>query len=149
MLRKATFVPETGRIDTIFKDMQSEKIHMKIVVDEYGQTAGLITMEDILEEIVGNIFDEYDEEENNIILNEDGSFLVNGRTLLEEIEEKLGIDYEDSDYDTLNGYLIAHIDRIPEEQERLEVNVDGVLYKILGTENKMISQVNIILTGKK
>lgn len=145
IIRKAYFIPETRNIDTIFKDMQSEKIHMKMVVDEYGQTAGLITMEDILEEIVGNIFDEYDEIENNIILQEDGTYILNGMTALEDIEDLLGIDYSGHDYDTLNGFLISHLDRIPGDDERPEIIVDGFIYKILGVENKMISQVNLIL----
>lgn len=145
IIRKAHFIPETRNIDTIFKDMQSEKIHMKMVVDEYGQTAGLITMEDILEEIVGNIFDEYDEIENNIILQEDGSYILSGMTALEDLEDQLGIDYEGNDYDTLNGFLISHLDRIPGDDERPEITVDGYTYKILGVENKMISQVRLIL----
>ena len=78
LLREAAFIPETKKIDSLFKEMQSEKIHMEIVVDEYGQTVGLVTMEDILEEIVGNIMDEYDEEEHYMTEREDGSWLISG-----------------------------------------------------------------------
>ena len=145
IIRKAYFIPETRNIDTTFKDMQSEKIHMKMVVDEYGQTAGLLTMEDILEEIVGNIFDEYDEVENNIILEEDGTYLLNGMTTLEEIEDHLGIDFDDDDNDTLNGYLISKLDRIPGSDERPVIETGGYVYKIIGVANKMISQVRLII----
>ena len=83
LVRKASFVPETKKINVLFKTMQSEKIHMAIVVDEYGQTSGIVAMEDILEEIVGNILDEYDEEDVNIVRREDGAYVVKGRTPLE------------------------------------------------------------------
>ena len=116
LLREANFIPETRSIDTLFKEMQSGKIHMEIVVDEYGQTAGLLTMEDILEEIVGNIMDEYDEEEDFISVREDGSYIMSGLTPLDDVMDVLDIQFpeEDSDtYDTLNGYLISRLDRIP------------------------------------
>ena len=77
-----------------------------IVVDEYGQTAGIVTMEDIVEEIVGNIQDEYDEEDEMIVKEADGTYIVDGLTQLEDIEDLLGIDFEEEDYDTINGYLI-------------------------------------------
>ena len=92
LLREANFIPETRNIDTLFKEMQSRKIHMEIVVDEYGQTAGLLTMEDILEEIVGNIMDEYDEEEDFIQAMEDGTFVMSGLTPLEDVMETLDIE---------------------------------------------------------
>ncbi len=149
IMRKAYFIPETRKIDIIFKDMQSEKIHMKIVIDEYGQTAGLITMEDILEEIVGNIFDEYDEIENNILFQEEGKYLLRGMTALEDIEDELGIDYRYHDYDTVNGLLISELGRIPTQEERPEIIVDGYTYKILGVENKMISQVLLTIPEDK
>ena len=89
--------------------MQEGKYHMAIVIDEYGQTAGLVTMEDIIEEIVGNIQDEYDEEEELIRQEADGSYLADGMTEVEDLEELLGIQFEEEDYETLNGFLIFHI----------------------------------------
>ncbi len=117
---------------------------MVIVVDEYGQTAGIVTMEDILEEIVGNIMDEYDEEEELITREPDGSVVIAGITRLEDVEEALSItfDQEDSDtYDTLNGFLISKLNRIPKEGEELELEYQGYQFHVLKVENKMIHSV--------
>lgn len=143
LLREAHFIPETRNIDSLFREMQSQKIHMEIVVDEYGQTAGIVTMEDILEEIVGNILDEYDAEEEHIQTLE-GSFVLDGLTPLEEAADALGIEFtqeEQDSYDTLNGFLISKLDRIPKEGEKLEVEYGEYLFKILSVENKMIHLV--------
>ena len=148
LLRKAEFIPETRNIDDLFKFMQSTKTHMVIVVDEYGQTSGIITMEDILEEIVGNIMDEYDEEENYILSQKGNTFVVNGMIPLEEINDNLGIHIDEEEYDTLNGYLISKLDRIPHEDEKPEIVLDGVEYKILSVENKMIALVRITILDK-
>ena len=93
MLRSAHFIPETRNINSLFKEMQSQKIHMEIVIDEYGQTAGLVTMEDILEEIVGNILDEYDEDEQFIVRGTDGILTMSGMTPLEDAQEELGVTF--------------------------------------------------------
>jgi len=143
IMQKAHFIPETSKIDSVFKNMQSSKTHLEIVVDEYGQTSGLIAMEDILEEIVGNIFDEHDAVEYNILKVSDTVYHVRGLTPLSEIEEELGIVYEDEDNDTLNGYLISKLDRIPDNDEGTEV-VDGdIRYKILSVSDKMIDMVRV------
>ncbi len=145
LLREAHFIPETRNIDTLFREMQSRKIHMVIVVDEYGQTDGIITMEDILEEIVGNILDEYDAEEEFILVQEDG-FILNGMTPLEEAAQALGIEFsqeEAGSYDTVNGFLISKLDRIPKEDEDSEVEYKGYIFKILSVENKMIQTVKV------
>lgn len=146
LLQKAKFIPETSKLNSIFKNMQADKLHMQIVVDEYGQTAGIICMEDILEEIVGNIFDEHDEVEYNIVRVSETVYQVKGLTPLEEITEEIGITFEEGDYDTLNGYLIAKLDRIPENDEGTEITEDGVIYRILSVEDKMIALVRIDLT---
>ncbi len=143
LLMEAKFIPESRNIDDLFKDMQVNKTHMEIVVDEYGQTSGIVAMEDILEEIVGNIFDEYDIEENNIIEQNDGSYLIKGMTTLEEMEDVLGEEFEDEDYDTLNGYLISKLERIPNEDENPELVIDKYNYKIMTVKNKMISLVRV------
>lgn len=144
LLREAHFIPETRNINSLFKEMQSQKIHMEIVVDEYGQTSGIVTMEDILEEIVGNIMDEYDVDETFITAAEDGSFLLSGMTPLEDVAEALEIEFEEEDYDTydtLNGFLISKLDRIPRENEDSEILHEGYRFKILKVENKMIHTV--------
>ena len=144
LLREAVFIPETRNINELFKEMQSEKIHMVIVVDEYGQTAGVVTMEDILEEIVGNILDEYDVDEEYIVSSDDGSYIMNGMTLLEDVEKVLDIEFEEEDYDsydTINGLLISKLDRIPQEGEQTEVSVLGYRFKILLVKNKIIQSI--------
>ena len=147
LLRDAHFIPETRHVDTLFKEMQSQKIHMEIVVDEYGQTAGIVTMEDILEEIVGNILDEYDEDEEYISRRDDGSFIFDGLAPLDEVGEALDVEFDEEDYenyDTLNGFLISKLDRIPKEGEQLEVEYKNYLFKVLSVENKMIHAVTAV-----
>lgn len=147
VMREPHFIPETRHINLLFKEMQSQKIHMEIVVDEYGQTAGIVTMEDILEEIVGNILDEYDEEEELISLREDGSVLFDGLTHLEDVSEALHIEFEEEEaenYDTLNGFLISKLDRIPMDGEKPEVEYKGYLFKVLSVENKILHEVAAI-----
>lgn len=146
LLREANFIPETRNIDSLFKEMQSEKIHMVIVVDEYGQTSGIVTMEDILEEIVGNIMDEYDVDEEFIAQSEDGSYVVSGMAPLDEVAKTLEIEFEEEDYDsydTINGLLISKLDRIPQEGEQTELEYEGYGFKILQVENKMIHTVRV------
>ena len=145
LLQKAYFIPETSKINSIFKNMQSQKTHMEIVVDEYGQTSGILCMEDILEEIVGNIFDEHDEVEVNITKLSDDTYQVKGLTPLSELEEELGISFEDEEFETLNGYLISKIDRIPDEDAGTVIEENGVTYQILAVEDKTISLVKITL----
>ncbi len=148
LMRKPYFIPETKNLHLLFQTMQSDKYIMAIVVDEYGQTSGIVTMEDILEEIVGNILDEYDQEEQNIVCCEDGSYMIQGLTDLEEIEEALGISYGQEEFDTLNGYLIAKLGHIPTQEEKPSIELDGVHYQVLTVENKMIASVKATFISK-
>lgn len=141
--RKPYFVPDTQNIDVLFNDMQLKKIHMAIAVDEYGQTAGLVAMEDILEEIVGNILDEYDEDEKLIIKQSEGQYLMKGLAGLDDIEDTLGIEIEEEDFDTLNGLLTSLLNRIPSEGEHISVSYAGYLFEILDVKNKMIRFVRV------
>lgn len=143
LLREVRFIPETRGIDDLFRTMQAEKLQMVIVVDEYGQTAGLVTMEDILEEIVGNIQDEYDNEVPLIRQEADGVFLMDGMAPLSEAADALEISFGDDAYDTLNGWLISKLDRIPADGEQAELQEEGYLFQILKVEDKMIRLVKI------
>ena len=147
LMQKAHFIPETSKIDSVFKNMQSENIHMEIVVDEYGQTSGILAMEDILEEIVGNIFDEHDEVEYNIIKVSENVYNVRGLTPLSELEEELDIHYDDEENDTLNGFLVSKLDRIPEDDEGTEITDGNVKYKILSVKDRTIDMVRIEISG--
>ena len=141
--REPYFVPETQSVNLLFHEMQSKKIHMAIVVDEYGQTAGLVAMEDFLEEIVGNIQDEYDMEEKMILSVDNDSCVVKGSISLEDLEEELDIVIDHEDFDTLNGLLISILDRIPADGEKATLQYGGYRFDILDTMNKMIGQVRI------
>lgn len=141
LVREAVFVPETKNIDDLFRSMQSEKNQMVIVMDEYGQTSGLVTMEDILEEIVGNIMDEYDPEENYIEEKGENEYVIEGMTKLEDLEERFDISFGETEFETLNGYLISKLDRIPDEDENSEVKVGGYIFKILKVEKNVIQSV--------
>ncbi len=142
LLRSPKIVPETRNIDTLFHEMQKSKTQMVIVIDEYGQTSGLVSMEDIIEEIVGNIMDEYDEEEEYIeaTSNED-EFIIEGKTPLEDLEEKFGIKFEDAPFETVNGLMISKLDRIPEENEDFTAEIEGYSFKIISVKDHMIQSV--------
>jgi len=152
LLREAHFIPETRTLDNLFQEMQSRKVHMMIVVDEYGQTSGIVTMEDILEEIVGNIVDEYDSEEEMITALPDGTFIMRGMTPLEDAEDAAGIPFteeEKDEFDTLNGFLISKADRIPADGERFTVQDHGYEFRVLNVQNKMIRSVKVSWTGEE
>ena len=141
LMREPVFVPQTKHIDELFHEMQAQKLQMVIVVDEYGQTDGLVAMEDILEEIVGNIMDEYDEDVEYIEAKGEDEYVIDGRTRLEELEERFEIHFEDEEFETLNGFLIARLDKIPEPDEQFKGDYGGFKFKILSVENKMIQSV--------
>ena len=142
-LREVSFIPETKGLSRLFKQMNTEKNHLFIVLDEYGQTAGIVAMEDIIEEIVGNIFDEYDEEETLYFRQENGTYLVKGKVALDDLEEILGIEIEDEENETLNGFLISKRERIPAEHETCEVRYDVYCFRILLEDNNMIELVEV------
>ena len=142
IIRKPMYVPETKNIDDLLKEMQASKTQMVIVLDEYGQTAGLVTIEDILEEIVGNILDEYDEDEAYIEETaKKDEFLIEGKTPLEELEEKFGMSFDDVDVETLNGYVISRLEHIPEEDEEFEFDEGDYHFKIVSVSNHMVQTV--------
>ena len=129
LLRTAYFVPESVPADVLFRDMQGKKTHMALVVDEYGGTSGLVTLEDLLEELVGNIYDEFDpQEEQDIIRLEDNKWRVSGSADLEELAEALNLDLsdEDLDYDTLGGLVFSQLSVIPDDGSRPIVEALGL-----------------------
>lgn len=139
------FVPDTQNINVLLRDMQRKKKHMAIVVDEYGQTAGVVAMEDMLEEIVGDIQDEYDEEEQAVLPQGDGIWLVRGFIPLDELGEILNLDFTEEAADTLNGFLISRLDRIPSEEETEYplVTENGYCYEIMKVKEKLIDLVRV------
>ena len=143
ILREAYFVPESKPIDEIFKELQNNKKQMAIVVDEYGGTAGLLTMEDILEELVGNIFDEYDDVEVEYKKLDDNTYLIEGSVSLYELNKILAVKLPEGDYETLSGYLMEKLGRLPEEQEHPVVEDDKLTYKIEEIDDKRIKWVKV------
>ena len=143
LLQKAYFVPETSKINGVFKNMQAMNSHMAVVIDEYGQTAGIVAMEDIIEEIVGKIFDEHDEVEYDIVKQSDNVYIVNALTSLSDIEDETDVEFGDEENDTLNGFLISLLDRLPENDVGTELEKDGVKYKILTVDDKTIGKVRM------
>ncbi|MBR6282279.1 MAG: HlyC/CorC family transporter [Lachnospiraceae bacterium] len=142
ILRTPEFVPETHGINTLFTQMQYTKNHMIIVVDEYGQTSGLITLEDILEEIVGNIQDEHDDEHEEIAKIED-FYEMDGLVSLEDVGERLGIDFTDMEFETLNGFLIDRYGKIPQEHATFTIDAYGYRFEILDVEGRRITKVRV------
>ncbi|MDD5968927.1 MAG: hemolysin family protein [Candidatus Fimousia sp.] len=142
--REAFFVHETMEISDLFKEMQLKKIHMAIVVDEYGQTEGIVAMEDMLEVIVGNIFDEYDIDEHEITkLGEEGGYLIQGVTRLDVLEELLDIEFPDEDIETINGFLIDQLGHLPEDNEEVEIIYEGYSFKSMDIHEKMVRQIKV------
>lgn len=141
LLREPRFITEKRKINDLFQVMQKEKIQMVIVIDEYGQTAGLVALEDILEEIVGNIQDEYDVDATYIKESGTDKYVIQGMMPLEELEEKLQISFEDEPFDTVNGFVISRLEHIPEEGEDFEFTYEGYTFRILEVKEHMIQSV--------
>ena len=143
LIRPVDFIPETVNINDLFKKMQSKKSHLAMVVDEYGQISGLIAMEDILEELVGNIEDEHDEEENYIRKNDDETFIMDGMTEFSDVKEALSLPVDVDAYETLNGFIISLSDKIPEEGDKTVISAYGYRFSVMSVEDKVIKQVMI------
>ena len=125
-MREAYFIPETKKCGELFSEMSEKRVQMAIVVDEYGGTAGLLTLEDIVESIVGNIHDEYDTEEEEIAKINDNTFTVEGTTNLDEIDELIGADIPDGDYDTIAGFIISELGYLPKDGDMDTVELDNL-----------------------
>ena len=143
LIRPVDFIPETVNINDLFKKMQSKKSHLAMVVDEYGQISGLIAMEDILEELVGNIEDEHDEEEHYIRKSDDETFIMDGMTEFSDVKEALSLPVDDDAYETLNGFIISLSDKIPEEGDKTVISAYGYRFSVMSVEDKVIKQVMI------
>ena len=143
IIRECIFVPETKLISKLMHEFQEKNMHLSIVVDEYGGTSGLITLEDILEEIVGEIRDEFDDEEDEIIEVSENKFIMSGKVDLDEIEAKLNIiiDVPDEDFETLGGFILNHAGTIPEIG--FSFTQHGYSYKVTEVENNRITKVEI------
>jgi len=141
LLRPAVVVPETKRVPELLKQFQRQQTQCAIVVDEYGGTAGLVTIEDLLEEIVGEIRDEYDVEAEPIIEEGNGRFVFSGKVNIDEMAQRLKLQVEREGFETVGGYLLSHIGRVPAVGEKFDL--DGVSVEILDAERRRINKVRM------
>jgi magnesium and cobalt transporter len=143
MLRPAVFIPESKRLNVLLKEFRSNRNHIAIVVDEYGGVAGLVTIEDVLEQIVGDIEDEYDfdETEDNIIRENEGVFRVKAATEIEDFNQTLGAHFSDEEFDTVGGLVVSRFGHLPKRGE--SVQFDGFLFSILRADSRRLHAVRV------
>jgi len=147
VMRQPLFVPETKIISELLKEMKVERVHIATVIDEYGGTSGLVTIEDILEEIVGDIQDEYDLEEEEFIEEGEGRYLVDARMDMDELSEKLGLEIAKEDFDTLGGFLLNMVNNIPAVNERIDYG--DISFTIIEADERRILRVEILVNREE
>ncbi len=141
LLRPAHFVPETKRVSELLKEFQRQQVQSAVVVDEYGGTAGLVTIEDLLEEIVGEIRDEYDVESEPVQDEGNGVFVFSGKVSIDDLNDRLGVSIPPEGFGTIGGYLLAHLGRVPGVGERIDV--DGLRVEVLEAERRRVTRVRV------
>ncbi len=144
IIRDPLFVPQSINTRQLFKDMQASKTHIAIVIDEYGGTAGIITIEDLIEEIVGNIFDEYDDDSLEIEELPDDNYIIDGLADIEEVEEKLNANLPTEEYDTLSGFILGQLGRFPDPDEKVTLVYNNYRFEVLSFKDKVIEKVRAI-----
>lgn len=145
ILRPAYFVPETKNIDDLFKELQSTKNHMSILIDEYGGFSGIVTIEDLIEEVMGNIFDEYDEVEQDIKKVDNNTFVVNGLLSIDELNEHLHLDLESENADTIGGFVVSLLGSIPKDNEQSVIEYEDLIFKIEKVTEKRIEKLRLCI----
>lgn len=143
-LRKPYFIPDSKKTAELFAEMQKEKNHIAIVLDEYGGTAGIVTIEDLIEEIVGNIFDEYDIVEDEVQIIDNRTFEVNGLISIDDAEDAIEADLPVDDYDTLSGFILGQLGRFPEPDEKVEFEYHGFTFTVLSVDENVITKVQVV-----
>ena len=150
LLRPAYFVPETRVIGDLLEDFRKTKIHMAIIVDEFGCTQGIVTLEDVLESIVGNIQDEYDDEEEEIKQINETTFTIDGTTDIDEVNELVGIELPEGDYDTLGGFVISLLGYLPSEitNEPIVAEYENLRFTVLSIEERRMDEIKVEILPK-
>src|SRR5215212_7562580 len=143
MLRPAVFVPEAKRLNVLLREFRASRNHIAIVVDEYGGVAGLVTIEDVLEQIVGDIEDEYDfdEVEDNIVQEKSGLYRVKAMTEIEDFNEKFGTDFSDDEFDTIGGLVLKRFGRVPKRGE--QVTMEGFTFKVARADSRRLHLLEV------
>ncbi|WP_166245052.1 hemolysin family protein [Paenibacillus turpanensis] len=147
IIREPYLIPTSKKIDILFKELQVNKVHIAVAIDEYGGTAGIVTIEDVIEEIVGNIFDEHDEEEKELDQIDESTYLVKGLINLRTLREYLAIDLPYEEFDTLSGFLIGQLGRIPVNGENPVVEVGGAKFFVEEADERKIAKVKICINA--
>jgi magnesium and cobalt transporter len=141
IMRPASFVPETKRVVDLLREFQRQRFQLAIVVDEYGGTAGLVTVEDVVEELVGEIRDEYDSEAEPIVREADDCYVFSAKVATSDMVERLQVDVEDGEFETVGGYVLSRVGRVPAVGERF--TFDGLEVEILEAERRRIHKVRL------
>lgn len=147
-MREAYYVPSSKNCGDLFGEMTEKRVQMAVVVDEYGGTAGIVTMEDLVEAIVGNIRDEYDDEEEEIVEESENLFTIDGTAYIEEVNELVGEIIPEGDYDTLGGFIISQLGFLPQDGDMNEIEFENLKFTILNVEERRIGKVRVEITPR-
>jgi putative hemolysin len=143
LLRKPYFIPDSKKTSELFRELQQAKAYIAIVLDEYGGTAGIVTIEDLLEEIVGNIFDEYDEIDEEIKEVGPGVFEIDGLVNIDDVEDIVKAGLPTDDYDTLSGFILGQLGRFPNKGEHVEIDYKNYRFEVLEYTDNVIEKIKI------
>ena len=146
LLRPAYFVPETKNIDTLFTEVQITKNHMILLIDEYGGFSGMVTIEDMIEEVMGNIFDEYDDYENNIKKIDADTYMINGLSPIDEFNDYFNLDLRSENYDTIGGFVLDLLGSIPDNESTQTIEYENIVFKIEKVNEKRIERIKVCFT---
>ena len=149
IMRAPYFVPESMKCGMLFQEMTARRVQMAVVVDEYGGTAGIVTLEDLLESIVGNIQDEYDNEEEDFSVIDETTFTVDGTTPIDEVNEHVGVNLPEDEYDTIGGFVISLLGYLPNDGEMNELDYKNLHFTILNLEDKRIGKLKVEILPKE
>lgn len=148
-LSEPLFIPDRKNIDELFREMQKDRQRMAVLIDEYGGFSGIVTLEDLVEEIMGDIYEEHETEEPEMIPLNNNLYLLEGSMGIEDLNEELDLDLESDNYDTISGLLLEHLGTIPSEKERPEVHLDNLVFKVQEVEGKRIVKVLLTVLPKE
>ncbi|EQB22228.1 Hemolysins and protein containing CBS domain protein [Dehalobacter sp. UNSWDHB] len=143
VVREPYYVPDSKRTDELFKELQLNKTHLAVIIDEYGGTAGIVTLEDLIEEIVGNIFDEDDEVELEFEKIDENTYMINGATSLDAVQDYLDVELPIEEYETLSGFLVGQLGRIPGKDDKPSLEFNSLMFKVEEVDEKRIAKVKV------
>ncbi len=146
ILQAPYFIPETKNIDDLFREFQASKKHMAILIDEYGGFSGIVTIEDLIEEVMGNIADEYDDDDLEIEKIDSNTYIIDGMLSIDDFNEHFVVDIPKNDYDTVSGFILDILGRIPEDAEESSIEYENFIFKIIDIKDKRIEKIKISIT---